>query len=283
VKGFAFALGLATILDLVVVFLFRHPIMTMFANTKAFMSPRVSGLGRVLRRPPDRRAGEAAHLACEGGLTWPAKVLPIAIYRVRRPQYHRPSQDLVRGPRQSSSDPITSFFVGLHLGIEFEGGYAVHRAGQRGHPGRGAERGDRAVAAAECRRTPRSRTATKVGIGGEPRIPRDVRAHPGTGRHRTRRKLVKDLNVPGRERSDNECRAAWGTQVTQQALLGLGIFLVLVLGYLVVRFEWRMAVAAVSSLLLDLVLTAGVYSLVGFEVTPSTVIGFLTILGFSLY
>jgi preprotein translocase subunit SecD len=52
VKGFAFALGLSTILDLVVVFLFRHPIMTMFANTKAFMSPRVSGLGRVLRRPP---------------------------------------------------------------------------------------------------------------------------------------------------------------------------------------------------------------------------------------
>jgi preprotein translocase subunit SecD len=50
VKGFAFALGLSTILDLVVVFLFRHPIMTMFANTKAFLSPRVSGLGRVLRR-----------------------------------------------------------------------------------------------------------------------------------------------------------------------------------------------------------------------------------------
>ena len=71
--------------------------------------------------------------------------------------------------------------------------------------------------------------------------------------------------------------------MTRQALLGLGIFLVLVMVYLVVRFEWRMAVAAVSSLLLDLVLTAGVYSLVGFEVTPSTVIGFLTILGFALY
>ncbi|WP_329109269.1 protein translocase subunit SecD [Micromonospora sp. NBC_01699] len=66
VKGFAFALGLATILDLVVVFLFRHPIMTMFANTKAFLSPRVSGLGRVLHRaeaeptePRNPRAKEA--------------------------------------------------------------------------------------------------------------------------------------------------------------------------------------------------------------------------------
>ena len=53
VKGFAFALGLATILDLVVVFLFRHPIMTMFANTRAFLSPRVSGLGRILEQQHD--------------------------------------------------------------------------------------------------------------------------------------------------------------------------------------------------------------------------------------
>jgi preprotein translocase subunit SecD len=57
VKGFAFALGLATVLDLVVVFLFRHPIMTMFARTRAFLSPRVSGLGRAL---PARSAEPAA-------------------------------------------------------------------------------------------------------------------------------------------------------------------------------------------------------------------------------
>jgi preprotein translocase subunit SecF len=95
--------------------------------------------------------------------------------------------------------------------------------------------------------------------------------------------LVKDTGIEDKKISDNRVSAAWGKQVTKQALLGLGIFLVLVLGYLVIRFEWRMAVAAVSSLLLDLVLTAGVYSLVGFEVSPSTVIGFLTILGFSLY
>ncbi|MDR6326292.1 protein translocase subunit SecD [Actinoplanes couchii] len=49
VQGLAFALGLSTVLDLVVVFLFRHPIMTVLASTKAFLSPRVSGLGRALR------------------------------------------------------------------------------------------------------------------------------------------------------------------------------------------------------------------------------------------
>ncbi|WP_327009512.1 protein translocase subunit SecD [Dactylosporangium sp. NBC_01737] len=52
VKGFAFALGVATILDLVVVFLFRHPIMTLFARSKAFLSPRVSGLGRIVEQRP---------------------------------------------------------------------------------------------------------------------------------------------------------------------------------------------------------------------------------------
>ncbi|MTK03028.1 protein translocase subunit SecD [Micromonospora sp. CP22] len=65
VKGFAFALGLATVLDLLVVFLFRHPIMTMFARTKAFLSPRVSGLGRALparseqAQPRNQRVKEA--------------------------------------------------------------------------------------------------------------------------------------------------------------------------------------------------------------------------------
>ena len=56
-----------------------------------------------------------------------------------------------------------------------------------------------------------------------------------------------------------------------------------VIGYLIVRFEWRMAAAAVASLVFDLVLTAAVYSLVGFEISPESVIGFLTILGFALY
>jgi preprotein translocase subunit SecF len=95
--------------------------------------------------------------------------------------------------------------------------------------------------------------------------------------------LMSEFKLTDQQISGNRVSPAWGKTVTQQALLGLAIFLVLVMIYLVMRFEWRMAVAAVSSLLLDLVLTAGVYSLVGFEVTPSTVIGFLTILGFSLY
>ncbi|GAA1520742.1 hypothetical protein GCM10009827_040560 [Dactylosporangium maewongense] len=60
VRGFAFALGVATILDLVVVFLFRHPIMTMFARSKAFLSPRVSGLGRIVEQRPSTGVASSA-------------------------------------------------------------------------------------------------------------------------------------------------------------------------------------------------------------------------------
>ncbi|WP_426505933.1 protein translocase subunit SecF [Dactylosporangium sp. McL0621] len=95
--------------------------------------------------------------------------------------------------------------------------------------------------------------------------------------------VAKQFGIDASQISDSAVSTSWGGQVTNKAALSLAIFLAAVLVYLVARFEWRMAVAAIASLLLDLILTGGVYSLVGFEVTPSTVIGFLTILGFALY
>ena len=82
---------------------------------------------------------------------------------------------------------------------------------------------------------------------------------------------------------DSARSESWGGQVTENALIALGVFLVIVFAYIAFRFEWRMATAAIVALLFDVLTTAGVYSLVGFEVTPATVIGLLTILGFSLY
>ena len=75
----------------------------------------------------------------------------------------------------------------------------------------------------------------------------------------------------------------WGGQITEKALIALVVFLVLVTIYITVRYERYMAMSALATLFFDLITTAGVYSLVGFEVTPATVIGLLTILGFSLY
>lgn len=85
------------------------------------------------------------------------------------------------------------------------------------------------------------------------------------------------------EVSSSDVSETWGGQITQKALIALVVFLVLVAAYIAVRYERYMAAAALAALVFDLVVTAGVYSLVGFEVTPATVIGLLTILGFSLY
>jgi preprotein translocase subunit SecF len=76
---------------------------------------------------------------------------------------------------------------------------------------------------------------------------------------------------------------SWGDQITRQALIGLGAFLIAVGLFLSIAFEWKMAVAALIALVHDVLVTVGIYALVGFDVTPATVIGFLTILGYSLY
>ncbi len=83
--------------------------------------------------------------------------------------------------------------------------------------------------------------------------------------------------------SDSAVSETWGGQITKKALIALAVFLVLVTIYITLRYEKYMAMSALAALGFDLVITAGVYSLVGFEVTPATVIGLLTILGFSLY
>jgi preprotein translocase subunit SecF len=75
----------------------------------------------------------------------------------------------------------------------------------------------------------------------------------------------------------------WGQEITDKAVRALIIFFVVILAFMSWRFEWKMALASLLALTHDLVITAGVYSLVGFEVTPSSVIAILTILGYSLY
>jgi preprotein translocase subunit SecF len=83
--------------------------------------------------------------------------------------------------------------------------------------------------------------------------------------------------------SDSAVSSTWGGQITKKAVIALVVFLVLVSLYITVRYERFMAVSALTTMVFDLAVTAGIYSLVGFEVTPATVIGLLTILGFSLY
>jgi preprotein translocase subunit SecF len=96
--------------------------------------------------------------------------------------------------------------------------------------------------------------------------------------------LAETYKVGTDQVSRNFVGPTWGADVTRQAVIGLVVFLALVALVIALYFRtWTMALAALVALVHDLMLTVGVYALVGFEVTPASVIGFLTILGYSLY
>ena len=95
--------------------------------------------------------------------------------------------------------------------------------------------------------------------------------------------IASHLGVAKNDVSNNTVGSSWGAQITNKAIKSLILFIVAVVVYLSLRYEWKMALGAIIALIHDLVITVGIYALVGFEVSPSTVIGLLTILGYSLY
>ena len=103
----------------------------------------------------------------------------------------------------------------------------------------------------------------------------------------TERDMVRSLvSVTGTEIELTDVESVgptFGRQIAGRALQALTVFLGVVVVFISIRFEWKMAVGAIAALLHDLILTAGAYSLLGFEVTPATVVAVLTILGYSLY
>lgn len=106
---------------------------------------------------------------------------------------------------------------------------------------------------------------------------------PDTDTTRIQDTMAKTVGVQPSAVSVSSIGASWGRDITRTAVTSLVVFLVLVMAYLALAFEWRMGIAAIISLVHDLIITVGIYALVGFEVSPATVIGVLTVLGYSLY
>src|SRR5712691_1606511 len=95
--------------------------------------------------------------------------------------------------------------------------------------------------------------------------------------------LSSKLGVNTNDISVTTVGPSWGSQISGKALEALIAFLIVIVIYLTIAFEWKMAIAAFIALMHDLVIATGVYALAGFQVSPATVIGLLTILGYSLY
>jgi preprotein translocase subunit SecF len=171
----------------------------------------------------------------------------------------------------------------LNFGIEFEGGLQLKVPVASDGPLGDAEDLE-VIAEVRDAIAPLGAGTAQVQVSGEGTDRAVLVQTEQTGIERTQRVTDAVEETVGAEVTDSqEIGAEWGREITEKAVRALVVFLVVVFLFISWRFEWKMALAALVALLHDLIVTAGVYSVVGFEVTPSTVIAILTILGYSLY
>jgi preprotein translocase subunit SecF len=169
---------------------------------------------------------------------------------------------------------IALFVPGLKFGIDFKGGGAF--SVQPAH----------SVTQAQVTNA-LGPVAKVVQIANQPGKPTQVRVETASLTSEQIAKVRSDLarvaGVQPSQVSNSVVGSTWGSTVTRKALVALFVFLAVIVVYVSLRFDFKMAVSALVALIHDLLITAGVYALARFEVTPATVIGLLTILGYSLY
>jgi preprotein translocase subunit SecF len=168
---------------------------------------------------------------------------------------------------------VTLFTQGLHLGIEFKGGssFTVTSANAS------VQTAESALAQAGIT------SQTIVQKVGNDKVRIQTDALTAAEQNAVEASLSSKFNVTIDSIDSQIIGPSWGEEITRKALYGLFGFLIVVMLYLAMAFESKMAIAAIISVVHDVFITVGIYALVGFEVTPATVIGFLTILGYSLY
>jgi preprotein translocase subunit SecF len=167
---------------------------------------------------------------------------------------------------------------GLNLGLDFEGGDAWDVPASEIFGVEEAEEvlNDNGVSTTGSRIQRRTSESTDV-------ITVQVEEVPPEVAQAVTRDFATAAGVTVEDISFSFTSSTWGSEITDKAIRALVIFLVVVSIFISIRFEWRMAVAALAAMAHDVIAAVGVYSLFQFEVTPATVIAFLTILGYSLY
>ncbi len=169
-------------------------------------------------------------------------------------------------------------FQGLNLGIDFKGGVAWEVPSTK----------DLTIESArevlEANKIEAANAKVQIlGSGDGERIRIQVGEQAPEVRDAVQSNLAAKSGVESADVSVSDVSSSWGRSITEKAIRALLVFFLLVSIYIAWRFEWKMAIAAIVAMAHDVVVSVGAYSLLGFEVTPATVIAFLTILGFSLY
>jgi len=168
-------------------------------------------------------------------------------------------------------------FQGLNLGIDFEGGVAWEVSADNVSVNQARsildDHGINGTDAKVQQRTSASGSVLLIQVGDQ----------SVAKRQEVQEALATEAKVPTESVSVTSVSSTWGRSITEKAIRALIIFLILVALFIAWRLEWRMALSAIVAMLHDVLISIGVYSVLRFEVTPATVVAFLTILGFSLY
>jgi SecD/SecF fusion protein len=265
VRGFALALGVATAIDLAMTYLLTWPLAALLARKRFFAENRILGMRRALE------GGEK-----EGSFLRKFYRSEFAVDFIGRRKIWFLLSAFMVGASLVALIPSVR---GLSYGIDFQGG-TVFRA--PADPGievsqvketfENAGIDNPLVQVIRDRSTGRAQVQVQTG---------ETFAEEERGR--VTQALQAVTGASASEISSESVGEKWGASITTKALRGLVVFLVLTVLYMSWRLEPKMAAAGIIALLHDLAITAGVYAIVGFEVSPATVIATLTILGFSLY
>jgi protein-export membrane protein SecD/preprotein translocase SecF subunit len=269
VRGFAFAFGLTTVVDLIVVFLFTKPLLSLLVRTKFF------GQGHPLSGVDASRLGRSGSKSARG-----LAGLGNRLYRGEK------SFDFIGRSKRwyAISAGLVGFAVlglivqGLSLGVEFTGGAEITAQSP------GVTQSDvSTVRTAVTDAGVDAASNPTVTIVGDDRVRVQTAALTPEETVEVRDAVASALDVPTDAVNVQVVGPSWGEEITGKALQGLALFLVAVVVYLAVTFEPKMGIAAVVALFHDVIITIGIYAWTGFDVTPASVIGFLTILAYSLY
>jgi preprotein translocase subunit SecF len=172
---------------------------------------------------------------------------------------------------------ISLAWRGLNYGIDFEGGVAWEvNASAVSEDQVSSILEDNGIAAGDAK------IQTLTSASGE-RLRVQVGTQPTEVQSAVRQDLAEAAGLTLQDVSLNSVSASWGSEITDKAIRALVVFFVVITLYITLRFEWKMAIASLLAVFHDVLISVGVYSLTGWEVTPATVVAFLTILGFSLY
>ena len=267
VRGFAFTLGLTTVIDLFIVYFFTRPILVLLSKLPFFaQGHHLSGLSQeslgIINASQKKRILDLGGL---GGRLYRGESSVDVV--------HKPSRWFLLSGALIVASTLALSILGLNLGLEFKGG-SVNTV-------------NTSIPSVDLARNSLSEVGYQgqaiVQVLGKNKVRIETDQLSNDQASALASSLAEKFGVDVGEIDSQSVGPSWGAEISRKALTGLFWFIIVLMIYLAFALEIRMAVAAIIAVIHDVLITVGLYAVTGLKVTPAAVIGFLTILGYSLY